>query len=177
MRFTPTRVDGAYLVDLDARGDGRGFFARMWCRDELEAQGLEGGFVQTNNALSESRGTLRGLHYQVAPHEEVKLVRCVRGAIFDVVVDVRPQSPTYLSWMGAELTSENRRMMNVPRGCAHGLMTLVDATEVIYSVSHPYTPDAERGIRWDDPRFGIVWPDVGTLTISEKDRQWPDFAA
>ena len=177
MQFTPTPIDGAYLVDLDRRGDARGFFARLWCQQELQAQRLEGGFVQTNDALSEDRGTLRGLHWQVAPHEEVKLVRCVKGAIFDVVVDMRPQSPSYLRWFGAELTDENRRMMYVPRGCAHGLVTLVDATEVIYSVTHPYTPAAERGVRWNDPRFGIEWPDVGALTISEKDRQWPDFTA
>jgi dTDP-4-dehydrorhamnose 3,5-epimerase len=177
MRFTGTPVDGAFLVDLELRGDDRGFFARLWCRDELAAQGLDGHFVQSNDALSAERGTLRGLHYQLEPHAEVKLVRCVRGGIFDVVLDLRPSSPTYRQWFGAELTADNRRMMYVPRGCAHGLVTLADNTEVLYSVTHPYTPAAERGVRWNDPQFGIAWPEVGPLTISEKDRQWPDYAA
>ena len=177
MRFVDTPIAGAYLVDLDMRGDGRGFFARLWCADEMSAHGLDGHFVQTNNGLSEQRGTMRGLHYQVPPHGESKLVRCIAGSIFDVIVDLRSDSPSYLQWFGAELTAVNRRMMYVPEGCAHGLLTLADATEVIYSVTHPYTPAAERGVRWNDPRFGIAWPDVGGLTISEKDRQWPDYAA
>jgi dTDP-4-dehydrorhamnose 3,5-epimerase len=177
MRFVETPIAGAYIVDLDLRGDQRGFFARLWCQDELAAKGLNGQFVQTNNALSERRGTLRGLHYQVPPHEEAKLVRCISGEIFDVIVDVRAGSSTYLQWFGTELSAANRRMMYVPAGCAHGLLTLADATEVIYSVTHAYTPDAERGVRWNDPRFAIAWPDVPSLTISEKDRQWPDFTA
>jgi dTDP-4-dehydrorhamnose 3,5-epimerase len=175
MKLVATPVDGAYLVELTPRGDDRGFFARAWCRDELAAEGLNGSFVQCNDSLSRHKGTLRGLHYQAEPFGEVKLIRCVRGAIFDVLVDVRPESPSYLRWFGAELTADNRTMMYVPAGCAHGYLTLEDETEVMYPVTCAYRPDAERGVRWNDPAFGIAWPEVGPLTLSPKDGAWPDY--
>ncbi|HKV98482.1 MAG TPA: dTDP-4-dehydrorhamnose 3,5-epimerase [Vicinamibacterales bacterium] len=175
MRFTETTVQGAFLVDPEPRADERGFFARLWCRDEFASHGLSAEFVQCNDSFSEHRGTLRGLHYQAAPYGEVKLVRCVRGAVFDVLVDLRPDSPTYTRWFGAELTAANRRMLYVPEGCAHGYLTLEDQSEVVYPVTCAYRPDAERGVRWNDPRFGIAWPRVEPMTLSPKDRQWPDY--
>ena len=175
MELVATPVHGAYLVQPTPRSDERGFFARVWCTDEFAARGLSAAFVQCNDSLSLRRGTLRGLHYQVAPFAEVKLIRCVRGAVFDAIVDLRPESPTYLRWAGAELTAENRTMMYVPEGCAHGYLTLVDDTEVIYPVTCAYRPDAERGVRWNDPAFGIEWPHVGPITLSPKDRCWPDY--
>ena len=175
MRFTETRVQGAYLVEPEPRGDDRGFFARIWCRDEFAAQGLSAVFVQCNDAFTAKRGTLRGLHYQSAPHEEVKLIRCVRGAVFDVLVDLRPASPTYAQWVGVTLSAENRTMVYVPEGCAHGYLALEDGSEVIYPVTKAYQPAAERGVRWNDPRFGIEWPEIGPLLISPKDEGWPDY--
>ena len=175
MQFTETAVSGAYVIELSQRGDDRGFFARLWCSDELEQRGLESAFVQCNTSFSLHAGTLRGLHYQIAPHEEVKLVRCTRGRVFDVALDLRPESSTYGRWIGVELTADNRRMLYVPRGCAHGYLTLEGASEVEYPVSHRYTPAAERGIRWDDGHFNIAWPSVAALTISPKDREWPDY--
>jgi dTDP-4-dehydrorhamnose 3,5-epimerase len=162
MRFAETTVHGAFVIDPEPREDERGFFARLWDRDVFAARGLTADFVQCNESFSARKGTLRGLHYQAAPHGEVKLVRCVRGAIFDVLVDLRPDSSTYTRWFGAE-------------GCAHGYLTLEDQSEVEYPVSCAYHPDAERGIRWNDPRFAIAWPDVEPLTLSPKDRQWPDY--
>ena len=149
----------------------------MWCATELAARGLNGAFVQCNGSFSVARGTLRGLHYQRTPYAEVKLVRCIRGAVFDVVVDLRPESPTYLAWMGVELTADRRNMVYVPEGCAHGYLTLEDESEVMYPVSQFYHPEAEGGVRWDDPRFGIVWPAGGPTTVSDKDQRWPDFIA
>jgi len=175
MRFTETAVQGAYLIDPEPRGDERGFFARMWCRDEFAARGLTADFVQCNDSFSVRRGTLRGLHYQAAPYGEVKLVRCVRGSVFDVLVDLRADSPTYTRWFGVELSAENHRMLYVPEGCAHGYLTLEDQSEVEYPVSRAYKAEAERGIRWNDPRFAIAWPLGEPLTLSPKDRQWPDY--
>jgi dTDP-4-dehydrorhamnose 3,5-epimerase len=175
MKFVATPIDGAYLVEPTRRGDDRGFFARVWCRDEFAARGLNAAFVQCNDSLSRRRGTLRGLHYQMAPYGEVKLIRCVRGAVFDVLVDLRPSSPTYLQWYGVELTAESGAMLYVPEACAHGYLALEDHTEVMYPVTCAYRPDAERGIRWNDPAFRIRWPDVGPLTLSPKDQAWPDF--
>lgn len=175
MKFTETTVQGAYLIDPEPRGDERGFFARLWCRDEFAAHGLTTDFVQCNGSFSVHRGTLRGLHYQAAPFGEVKLVRCVRGSVFDVLVDLRADSPTYTRWFGVELTAENHRMVYVPEGCAHGYLTLEDRSEVEYPVSRAYKPDAERGIRWNDPRFAIAWPLGEPLTLSSKDRQWSDY--
>jgi dTDP-4-dehydrorhamnose 3,5-epimerase len=176
MAFIETPVEGAFIIEPDRKSDHRGFFARLWCQDELAARGLDVPFVQCNSSFSHRRGTLRGLHYQAAPHEEVKLVQCVRGSVWEVLVDVRPGSPTFGRWTGAELTAENRKLMYVPGGCAHGYLTLEDASEVIYPVSALYHPEVERGIRWDDPRFAIEWPEVGAPTLSDKDRQWPDYS-
>jgi dTDP-4-dehydrorhamnose 3,5-epimerase len=177
MRFAETAVHGAFLVDPEPREDERGFFARLWCRDEFAAHGLTADFVQCNDSFSARRGTLRGLHYQTAPFGEVKLVRCVRGSVFDVLVDLRPDSPTFTRWFGAELSAANRRMLYVPEGCAHGYLTLEDQSEVVYPVSREYRPEAERGVRWNDPRFAIAWPHLEPLTLSPKDRQWPDYQA
>jgi dTDP-4-dehydrorhamnose 3,5-epimerase len=175
MTFEETSIHGAWLVELEPRSDERGFFARAWCEDELTARGLTGRFVQCNDSYSRHAGTLRGLHYQAEPHGEVKLIRCIRGAVFDAIVDVRPDSPTYLRWFGVELSAENRRALYIPSGCAHGYQTLVDESEVMYPVSCVYTPSAERGIRWDDPVFAIAWPAADARRLSPKDERWPDF--
>ena len=175
MRFTETCVTGAYLIEPEPHLDARGFFARLWCREEFAARGLHAEFEQCNDSFSARRWTLRGLHYQIAPYAEVKLVRCVRGAVFDVLVDLRPESPTFSRWFGTELTADNRMMVYVPEGCAHGYLTLADASEVVYPVSRPYRPDAERGIRWNDPWFNVQWPATEAITLSAKDRQWPDY--
>jgi dTDP-4-dehydrorhamnose 3,5-epimerase len=174
MRFISVPIAGAWLVEPEARADERGFFARLWCRDELEARGLRADFIQCNNSFSAARGTLRGLHYQAAPHAEAKLLSCTRGRVFDVLVDLRPGSPTFRQWFGAELTAENRRMMYVPEECAHGYLTLEDASEVIYPVTAAYHPESERGLRWNDPAVGIQWP-IEPLAMSDKDRRWPDL--
>ena len=174
MTFTPTAVEGAWLVDLDKRVDERGFFARAWCRDEFARQGLTPHLAQSNVAFTSAAATLRGLHYQVTPHQEAKLVRCTAGAIFDVLVDLRPDSPTFKRWLGVELTADNRRMLYVPEGCAHGYLTLRDNSETFYQVSAPYAQAAERGVRWNDPAFAIEWPMTPRI-ISAKDRELPDF--
>jgi len=165
------------MIDLERRTDERGFFARAFCETEFAQRGLVTGFVQGNIATSVRKGTIRGLHYQVAPAEEAKLVRCSRGAIWDVIVDLRPDSKTYLKWCGIELSDANGRQMYVPQGCAHGYQTLIDDAEVSYLVSASYAPAYERGIRWDDPLFNIEWPIVSHVDVSPKDRAWPDFAA
>lgn len=175
MRFIETPIAGAWLVEPEPRGDERGFFSRLWCRDELAARGLNGNFVQCNNSFSRSRGTLRGLHYQAPPHAEAKLVSCVRGRIFDVIVDLRGDSPTCRRWFGRELTQDNRLMIYVPEGCAHGYLTLEDASEVTYPVTAPYHASLERGLRWDDPAIGIEWP-ISPSVLSPKDREWPGLA-
>lgn len=174
MIFHETPVSGVRLVELEKRGDSRGFFARMFCKNEFNEAGLETNFVQVNNSFSSKRGTLRGLHYQLPPAAEVKLVRCVRGALWDVVVDLRPDSPTFLKWYGAELSAENRHMMYVPRGCAHAFVTLTDDAEAIYMVSAFYSPSDERGVRWNDPRISIAWP-IEPIELSAKDASWPDL--
>lgn len=174
MIFTPTPLRGAYLIDIERIEDHRGFFARAWCRDEFETHGLNGNFVQINVGFNIKKGTLRGMHYQVPPHAEVKFVRCTRGEVFDVIVDLRPESPTCKRWFGAELSAENHRMLYVPEGFAHGYLTLTDHTEIYYLTSTPYAPECARGTRYNDPAFGIIWP--GTITtISEKDATCPDF--
>ena len=175
MIFTPTELDGAFDIDLERREDARGRFARTYCAREFEAHGLPAHMVQTNMSLTRSKGTLRGMHYQHAPHGEDKLVRCVRGAIWDCIVDLRPQSPTYCKWIGVELTEANGRSLLVPKGFAHGFVTLSDDAAVTYQVSEFYTPAAEGGARWDDPAFGIAWP-VPVLDMSDKDRRWPAHA-
>jgi dTDP-4-dehydrorhamnose 3,5-epimerase len=173
MRFTELKVAGAYLIEPEERRDERGFFARVWCARELEAHGLESSFAQASIAYNERNGTLRGMHFQAPPHEEVKLVRCTAGAIFDAIVDLRPDSPTYLQVAHEVLSARNRKMLYVPRGFAHGYQTLEDHTEVFYQMSEFYTPGAEGGIRWDDPTLAIPWPDMEERIISEKDRGLP----
>jgi dTDP-4-dehydrorhamnose 3,5-epimerase len=174
MRFTPTPLTGAYLIDIEPRGDERGFFARAFCRNEFAEQGLQTEFVQVNNSLSAQRGTLRGMHYQLEPAAEVKVVRCIAGALWDAIIDLREGSPTFGRWFGAELSADNRRMMYAPRGFAHGFITLSDNAEVFYLVSAFYAPERERGIRWSDPRFGIAWP-IAPTVLSDKDRDRADF--
>ena len=172
MRFTPTPLEDAYVVDLEPRADERGFFARTFCQREFEQRGLDPVVAQVNLAVSPVRGTLRGFHFQLDPMAEAKLVRCVRGAIFDVIVDTRPHSTAYLRHFAVELTAENRRAIYVPRGFAHGYQTLAAHTEVLYQMSEFYSPDAERGIRYDDPALGIDWP-LPVSVISAKDAGWP----
>ena len=176
MIYTQTPVQGAWLIDLEKRGDERGFFARVFCEREFAARGLATHFVQFNNSLSADQGTLRGMHYQLAPRAETKLVRCVRGALYDVVLDLRPDSPTFGRWFGAELAADNRRMMYVPKGCAHGFITLADHTEAFYFADEFYAPELERGVRWNDPRFAIAWS-AEPVIISDKARRHPDFSS
>lgn len=176
MIFTETKLKGAYIVDLEKREDERGFFARGWCQNEFEAHGLAPRVVQANISYNKKRGTLRGMHYQIAPYEETKLVRCTRGALYDVIVDLRPTSPSYKQWFGVELTADNYKMLYVPEGFAHGFITLQDETEATYQVSQFYTPGSERGLRYNDPAFGIEWP-AEVQVISEKDKSWPDYRA
>lgn len=175
MIFEETSLYGAYIIRLHRIEDERGFFARTFCEREFDAQGLISRMVQSNIGFSRKAGTLRGLHYQAKPHAEAKLVRCTRGAIFDVMADVRPDSPTFRSWLGLELSAENRVMVYVPEGMAHGYLALADESELFYQVSAFYTAGAEHGIRWNDPTFEIQWPKVEELIVSEKDRNWPDF--
>jgi dTDP-4-dehydrorhamnose 3,5-epimerase len=174
MLFQPTPITGAYLIDLEKRGDDRGFFARVFCREEFASHNLSMDLLQINTSLSERKGTLRGMHYQLAPSAETKVVRCIRGALYDVILDLRPDSPTFGQWFGAELSAENRTMMYAPKGCAHGFITLAESTEAFYLVDSLYAPSLERGVRFDDPRFGITWP-IAPTEVSEKDRGWPDF--
>jgi dTDP-4-dehydrorhamnose 3,5-epimerase len=172
--FEPAGLTGAYIIDLEPRGDERGFIARQFCAAEFAAHGLRTGVEQANVSRSAMAGTMRGLHYQNAPHAESKLVRCVRGALFDVLVDLRPDSPTFRKWVGFELSAENMRQIYVPPGCAHGFLTLTDDVEALYLNSAAYAPQAEGGLRYDDPGIGIEWP--GEIrVISDKDRSWPDF--
>jgi dTDP-4-dehydrorhamnose 3,5-epimerase len=173
MRFSETKVAGAFLIEPELITDERGAFARTWCREEFEAHGLNPSLAQCSVSFSHRTGTLRGLHYQTAPHQEAKLVRCTRGAIWDVAVDLRPESPTYRAWSGAELTAANRAMLYIPEGCAHGQLTLADDTEVFYQISVPYAPAASRGVRFDDPAFGIEWPGE-IVVINDRDRSYPD---
>ncbi|HJV08806.1 MAG TPA: dTDP-4-dehydrorhamnose 3,5-epimerase [Acidimicrobiales bacterium] len=175
MRFTETKVAGAFLIEPEPIADERGFFARTWCREEFADHGLTPELAQANLSFNHRRGTLRGLHYQAAPHAEAKLVRVTRGAIWDLALDLRRDSPTYLAWFGAELSDANRQMLYVPEGCAHGFLTLTDEAEVAYQMSAPYAPQAARGVRFDDPAFGIEWPGE-VVVINERDRTYPDFA-
>jgi len=174
MKFTQTKLLGAYIIELEKREDPRGFFARTFCAREFEHIGLETSIVQANMSLTQKKGTIRGMHFQKAPHEETKLVRCTKGAIFDVIVDIRKDSPTYKQWFGLELTASNHTMLYVPRGFAHGFVTLEDDCEVSYEVSAFYEPGFEGGIRYNDPTIGIVWPTEIT-NVSDKDAAIPDF--
>jgi len=174
MFFTETQLKGAYIIEIEKLTDNRGFFARAWCKNEFEAHGLTSRVVQTNVSSNKKKGTLRGMHYQIAPYEETKLVRCTRGAIYDVIIDLRPASPTYAQWVGVELTAENYKMLYVPERFAHSFQTLEEDSEVTYQVSQFYTPGSESGIRWDDPAFSIEWP-LEVQVISDKDKSWPDY--
>jgi dTDP-4-dehydrorhamnose 3,5-epimerase len=176
MVFRETELRGAYVIDLEPIEDERGFFARAWCVNEFADHGLNPRLVQCNVSFNHRKGTLRGMHFQTAPHEEAKIVRCTRGAIYDVIVDLRPASATFKGWIGVELTAENRSMLYVPEGFAHGYQTLVEDTETFYLVSEFYAPGAEGGLRWNDPTFGIAWPDEQGVFLSDKDRNWPDFS-
>ena len=174
MLFNPTPLDGAFVVEPQLHRDVRGFFARTWCRDEFAARGLNPALLQCNVSFTERRGTVRGMHYQDAPHQEAKLVRCVRGAVHDVIIDLRPDSPTFRRHFAVELREGSYRMLYIPEGMAHGFQTLADNTEITYQMSAFYQPAAERGVRWDDPAFAIPWPDPVRL-VSDRDRSFPDF--
>lgn len=174
MIFTETPLKGAFLIDLEKRGDDRGFFARAFCEKEFATHELSTHFCQVNNSLSALKGTLRGMHYQLAPRAETKVVRCIRGALFDVILDLRKDSATFGQSFGAELSAENRRMMYVPRGFAHGFITLSENAEAFYFVDEFYAPQAERGVRWNDPKFKIQWP-MMPVVLSDKDRDQRDF--
>ncbi|MCQ6563573.1 dTDP-4-dehydrorhamnose 3,5-epimerase [Paenibacillus mendelii] len=174
MIFAEAALQGVYTIDLQPIDDDRGFFARTFCKKEFEAYGLHTDLVQCNLSNNRKSGTVRGMHYQLAPYEEVKLVQCVRGAIYDVVIDLRPSSATYLQWNAFELNEFNRRMLYIPEGFAHGFQTLQDETEVFYQMGNYYYPEASRGIRWNDPQFGIEWP-LACEVISDKDQSYPEF--
>jgi dTDP-4-dehydrorhamnose 3,5-epimerase len=175
MIFRETPIAGAVLIELEPLADERGSFARTFSVDEFAAQGLAADVVQCNTSTNARAGTLRGLHYQTAPFEEAKLVRCVRGSLFDVVVDLRADSPSYCAWYGVELSASNGRMLFVAAGLAHGFQTLEDDTEVLYQMSARYSAEHARGVRWDDPAFGIEWPHAEARTISDRDRDYADF--
>ena len=174
MIFTPTKLKDAVIIDAERRADDRGFLARVFCESEFAKHGLATRFVQASTVYTASRDTLRGLHFQEAPHGEVKLVRCTSGGAQVVIVDLRPESPTYRLWLGIELTARTGRLLYVPEGFAQGYQTLIDDTEISYHMSYEYTPSAARGIRWDDPAFGIEWPDAEQRLISDRDLAWPD---
>ena len=174
MIFTPLALSGAMIVDLERFEDTRGFFARAWCEREFASAGLNPRLVQASISQNRRRGTLRGMHYQIAPYEEDKLVRCIQGAVWDVIIDLRPQSATYLQHRGVELSAARGRALYVPRGFAHGFQSLVDDAQVFYQMSEVYMPAAARGIRWDDPRFAIDWPERPPI-LHPRDAAYPDF--
>lgn len=175
MRFTELELSGVVLVDIESRNDSRGLFARSFCRDEFTAHGLDPTISQCNVSFNVKRGTLRGMHYQASPHEETKLVRVTRGAIFDVVIDLRTDRPTYRRWIGVTLSADNHSALYIPHGFAHGFQTLTDDAEVHYQMSEAYHPAAARGVRWNDPAFGIAWPILPPI-LSDQDASRPDFA-
>jgi dTDP-4-dehydrorhamnose 3,5-epimerase len=172
--FEPMGLSGVFLITPELRTDERGAFARTYCADEFRANGLDPQIAQCSISFNPAAGTLRGMHYQVEPYAEVKLVRCTRGAIYDVVIDLRPESPTYCRWVGAELTADNRRALYVPKGLAHGFLTLAEDSEVFYQISVPYQPGAGAGVRWDDPTFGVTWPFAPRL-MAERDATYPTY--
>ena len=176
MIFSATEIPDVFTLDLEKREDDRGFFARGWCQHEFGNHGLPNRIAQMNISFNRRKHTLRGFHYQVTPYQEDKLLRCVRGAVHDVLIDLRPESPTFMRHIALELSAANYRMLLIPKGCANAFLTLVDDTEITYLVSEFYTPTAERGVRWDDPAFTISWP-AEPAVISDKDRNWPDFVS
>jgi len=176
MIFKETSIKGAYRIELEKFGDERGTFARAWCKSEFAGQGIDIDMVQANIGYSRHKNTLRGLHLQLSPHGEGKLVRCTKGAVWDVVLDLRKESESYKKWMGVELRDGEFEMLYLPPGCAHGYQTLEEHTEIFYLVSEYYAPEAERGVRWNDPQFGIEWKFTETPILSDKDKTWPDYS-
>lgn len=174
MKFLETKLAGVFEVCVEPQSDDRGFFARTWCKDEFEARGLNPRLAQCSISVNTRKGTLRGIHYQGEPYAEAKLIRCTRGAIYDVVLDLRVKSPTFKEWIALFLTAEARNMVYVPEGCGHGFLTLQDGSEVFYQMSAFYNPESARGVRWDDPEFQIAWPEKVEV-ISERDRAYPNF--
>jgi dTDP-4-dehydrorhamnose 3,5-epimerase len=174
MIFQEAALGGVFEISLERNFDKRGFFARSWCRQEFEQYGLNSHLVQCSISFNSKKGTLRGMHYQVGGYEEAKLVRCTKGSIYDVAIDMRPHSTTFKQWTGTELTATNHRALYIPEGCAHGFLTLEDETEVFYQISESYHPESARGVRWNDPAFRIVWP-VAVEVISDRDQIYPDF--
>jgi dTDP-4-dehydrorhamnose 3,5-epimerase len=176
VEFEPAGLEGAWVLHLDRHDDERGFFARVWCAEEFQRRRLNGALAQCSLSYNHSAGTLRGMHYQAPPAQEAKVVRCIRGAIHDVLIDLRSESPSYCRWVARELTADNRLSFYVPEGVAHGFLTLSDDAEVLYLISSPYVPALARGVRWDDPAFNVSWPRRPSA-ISERDRSYPDFTA
>lgn len=174
MIFHKIDLPGAFVIEYEDIADDRGFFARTWCRKEMQRQGLNGELVQCNTSFNKKKGTLRGMHYQASPNEEAKLVRCTKGAVYDVIIDLRPNSPTFRGWFGLELSDTNNKQLYVPEGFAHGFLTLDDNTEVFYQMSAYYHPESARGVRWNDPAFGIHWP-IPVAIISPKDISYGDY--
>ncbi len=173
--FKETNVKGAFLIEPEKFADPRGFFARSFSEEEFLAHGLRGKFVESGISFNWEKHTVRGMHWQAPPNEQAKLVRCTRGAVFDVVIDLRPDSPTYKQWYGADLTAENRLLLYIPEGCAHGYQTREDFSEIFYELSGKYAPPSERGVRWNDPVFGIRWPEMENVIIKDRDRDYPDY--
>jgi len=176
MKFQATKLTDVFEIEIEPHNDERGFFARTWCAEEFCRNRIAPALSQCSISFNTRKGTLRGMHYQAEPFEEAKLVRCTRGAIFDVALDLRPGSPTFHQWTASTLTADNRRALYIPKGCAHGFITLEDNTEILYQISDPYREGAGRGVRWNDPAFGIAWP-AEVSVISERDRTYPDFQA
>lgn len=176
MKFIETNIDGCLIIEPDRFDDERGYFSKIWDHKEFVQHGLSTDFAQFNLAYNHKAGTLRGMHFQAAPNEEVKLVRCTRGAVYDVIIDLRPASPTYLKWSGVELSQDNYNTYYVPKGCAHGYITLTDKAEVTYNVSAAYAPQSARGVRWNDPAFGIQWP-IQPSVVNPRDNTYADFDA
>jgi len=172
LKFTETQLKGAYIIEPELLRDERGFFARSWCQKEFTERGLNTNLVQCNISFNLKKGTLRGMHYQAKPYEEAKLVRCTMGAIYDVIIDIRPESPTFKQWVAVELTAENRKMLYIPEGMAHGFQTLVDNTEVFYQMSEFYQAESASGVRWNDPAFNVEWLIKQDLVISKKDQSY-----
>lgn len=177
MIFRETGLEGAYIIEPERSEDGRGWFARTWCQREMGEHGLSTRLVQCGMSFNKTRGTLRGMHFQLPPHGETKVIRCTRGSIYDVIIDLRPDSATYKAHIGVRLSAENLKMLYVPEGCAHGFQTLEDSTEVSYQMSEFYHAESASGVRWDDPAFAIDWPHAPSRVMSERDRNWPDFIA
>lgn len=175
MIFTETPLKGAYVIEISKIGDERGFFGRSWCGKEMEEAGLNPKIAQINTSVSKDKGTLRGLHFQIAPYQECKMIRCTRGAVYDMIVDIRPESPTFLKWFATELTEGNHKALYSPEGFAQGFITLEDDTEITYFTTEFYAPGMDRGVRYNDPQIGIELP-IAPVVISEKDQTWPDFS-